>query len=116
MLIEVLKSKIHGARVTECDLDYEGSLAIPEDIIKASGLYVNEKIDVYNVTNGQRFSTYVIKAAEGLGTFMVNGAAAHLCEKGDKIIVVSYAQIYEKEIENHRPKVLILDEYNKIVS
>ncbi len=114
MLIEVLKSKIHGAIVTECDLEYEGSLGIPEDIIEASGMYVNEKIDVYNVTNGKRFSTYVIKAPKGQGTFLVNGAAAHLCEKGDKIIVVAYGHIEEKNIDLHKPKIVILDSTNKI--
>ena len=115
MMIEVLKSKIHGARVTECDLEYEGSLGIPEDIIKACGMYVNERIDVYNVTNGERFSTYVIKAPKGMGTFLVNGAAAHLCKRGDKIIVASYAHIKEKDIDSHKPKIVRLDAENRIV-
>lgn len=115
MMIEVLKSKIHGARVTECDLEYEGSLGIPEDIISACGMYVNERIDIYNVTNGERFSTYVIKAPKGAGTFLVNGAAAHLCKKGDKIIIASYAHIDEKDIGQHKPKIVRLDPENKIV-
>ena len=115
MIIEVLKSKIHGARVTECDLEYEGSLGIPEDIIKSCGMYVNERIDIYNVTNGERFSTYVIKAPEGAGTFFVNGAAAHLCNKGDKIIIASYAHIEEKDVNQHKPKIVRLDAKNNIV-
>lgn len=115
MLIEVLKSKIHGARVTRTDLNYEGSLGIPEDMIEACGLYVNERIDVYNVTNGERFSTYVIKEPAGSGNFFVNGAAAHRAKKGDKIIVASYAHIEEKDIKTHKPNVIRLDETNKIV-
>ncbi len=115
MIIEVLKSKIHGARVTRTDIDYEGSLGIPEDMIEACGLYVNEKIDVYNVSNGERFSTYVIKEPAGSGNFFVNGAAAHKAKKGDKIIVASYAHIDEKEIKTHKPSVIRLDENNRIV-
>ena len=115
MLIEVLKSKIHGARVTRTDLNYEGSLGIPQDMIEACGLYVNERIDVYNVTNGERFSTYVIQEPAGSGNFFVNGAAAHRAKKGDKIIVASYAHIEEKEIKGHKPNVIRLDENNKIV-
>jgi aspartate 1-decarboxylase len=115
MLIEVLKSKIHGARVTRTDLNYEGSLGIPQDMIEACGLYVNERIDVYNVTNGERFSTYVIKEPAGSGNFFVNGAAAHRAKKGDKIIVASYAHIEEKDIKTHKPNVIRLDETNKIV-
>jgi aspartate 1-decarboxylase len=115
MMIEVLKSKIHGARVTRTDIDYEGSLGIPEDMIEACGLYVNEKIDVYNVSNGERFSTYVIKEPAGSGNFFVNGAAAHKAKKGDKIIVASYAHIDEKEIRTHKPSIIRLDENNKIV-
>lgn len=115
MMIEVLKSKIHGARVTRTDIDYEGSLGIPEDMIEACGLYVNEKIDVYNVSNGERFSTYVIKEPASSGNFFVNGAAAHKAKKGDKIIVASYAHIDEKEIRTHKPSVIRLDENNKIV-
>lgn len=115
MLIEVLKSKIHGARVTRTDLEYEGSLGIPADLIEACGLHVHEKIDIYNVTNGNRFSTYVIKEPAGSGNFFVNGAAAHLAKKGDKIIVASYAHIDEKEITAHKPKVIRLNENNEIV-
>lgn len=115
MVIEVLKSKIHGAIVTRADLDYEGSLGIPEDIIKASNLYVNEKIDVYNVTNGERFTTYVIKEPSGSGNFFVNGAAAHRAKEGDKIIIVSYAHIDEKLINEHKPTIIKMDSNNKIL-
>ena len=115
MLLEVLKSKIHGARVTRTDVDYEGSLGIPEDLIEACGLYINERIDIYNVTNGNRFSTYVIKEPAGSGNFFVNGAAAHLAKKGDKIIVASYAHVDEKEMKNYKPTVIRLDENNKMV-
>jgi len=114
MLIEVLKSKIHGARVTKADLDYEGSLGIPEDMIEASGLYINERIHIYNVTNGERFSTYVIKEPRGSGNFFVNGAAAHLAKKGDKIIIASYAHMDEKELAKHKPTIIRLNENNKI--
>ena len=115
MLVEMLKSKIHGARVTRTDLDYEGSLGIPADLIEACGLYVNERIDVYNVTNGERFSTYVIKEPAGSGNFFVNGAAAHRAKKGDKIIVASYAHLDEKDAKTHKPNIIRLDEKNKVV-
>ncbi len=115
MLIEVLKSKIHAARVTRTDMDYEGSLGIPADLIEACGLHVHERIDIYNVSNGNRFSTYVIKEPAGSGNFFVNGAAAHLAKKGDKIIVASYAHIDENDAEKHRPKVIRLDENNKVI-
>ncbi|MFH1223248.1 MAG: aspartate 1-decarboxylase [Pseudomonadota bacterium] len=115
MMIEVLKSKIHGARVTKADLEYEGSLGIPYDIIESCGLYVNEKIEVYNVTNGNRFSTYVIKESAGSGNFFVNGAAAHLAKPGDKIIIASYAHIDEKEMRNYKPTVVRLDADNKVI-
>jgi len=116
MLIEVLRSKIHGARVTKADLEYEGSLGIPADLIEVSGLYVHEKIEVYNVTNGNRFSTYVIKEPAGSGNFFVNGAAAHLAKPGDKIIVVSYAHIDEKDAKTHKPTIIRLNAENKIVA
>ena len=115
MLIEVLKSKIHGARVTKADLEYEGSLGIPADLIESSGLYVHEKIEVYNVTNGNRFATYVIKEPAGSGNFFVNGAAAHLAKPGDKIIVAAYAHIDEKDAKNHKPTIIRLNAENKVV-
>ena len=112
MIIEVLRSKIHGATVTDSNINYEGSLGIGKNLIKKVGLYLNEKIDVYNITNGNRFSTYVIEAADS--EICINGAASHLADVGDKIIIASYGGLEEKNIANHKAKVIILNSNNGI--
>ncbi|MDH7512217.1 MAG: aspartate 1-decarboxylase [Clostridiales bacterium] len=111
----MLKAKIHHARVTETNMDYEGSLALDEDLIRAADMLPYEKVHVYNVSNGERFATYLIKGEKGSGKVGVYGAAAHRAKVGDKLIVVSYAIIDEEETDFFMPKILILDAGNEIV-
>jgi aspartate 1-decarboxylase len=112
----MLKAKIHHARVTETDIDYEGSLALDENLIKAADMLPYEKVHVYNVSNGERFATYLIKAEKGSGKVGVYGAAAHRAKVGDRLIVVSYAIIDEEESDFFMPKILILDADNTIAA
>jgi aspartate 1-decarboxylase len=111
----MLKAKIHHARVTETNLDYEGSLALAEDLMEAADLLPFEKVHVYNVSNGERFSTYLIKAERGSGKIGIYGAAAHRVRVGHKLIVVSYVILEEEETEFFMPRILILDANNKII-
>ena len=97
MLIEVLRSKIHRAVVTESNLDYIGSITIDEALMDATGLIENEKVEIYNITNGERFSTYVITGERNSGVIGINGAAAHKAKKGDLIIIAAYAQMTPEE-------------------
>jgi aspartate 1-decarboxylase len=110
----LLKSKIQKALVTEANLDYEGSLGLDERLMTAADMIPFEKVHVYNISNGERFSTYLIKEAAGSGEVAIYGAAAHKAGPGDQLIIVSYVQLDEKEIESFRPKVVILDERNRI--
>lgn len=112
MLIEMMKSKIHRATVTDADLTYEGSISLGPELIESAGFFVNEKVDIYNCNNGERFTTYVIKGKKGEVT--LNGAAARLVQKGDLVIIVSYCQIESREAEKHKPKVVFVDSKNKI--
>lgn len=111
--LNVLKSKVHGARVVESRLDYEGSLTLGKEIIEAAELFPGEKVLVSNLSNGKRFETYVIEGSEG--AVYVNGAAAHLAQKGDILIVMSFKLVEEKEIKNHKPSLVYLDENNRII-
>lgn len=115
MLVTMLKCKLHRARVTECDLNYEGSISIDKSLIEAAGFLVNERVEIYNIDNGQRFATYVIEAPAGSGTIGLNGAAARLACVGDKLIICAYAQMSEEEGKKFRPRVVIADEKNAIV-
>lgn len=110
MEIEVLKSKIHRATVTQTILDYEGSISIDLDLVKAAGMHVWEKVEILNINNGARFSTYIIPGKKG--EFCLNGAAARLAQPGDKIIVVSYTHIDEDEADNYSPRIILLDDNN----
>jgi aspartate 1-decarboxylase len=114
MIVSYLKSKIHRAKVTSSDINYEGSLGIDENLMKAAGLREFEKVEVYNVSNGERFSTYLIREEAGSGRIGVYGAAAHKARKGDIIIITSYCGLTEEEVEFHLPKIVLLDEENKI--
>lgn len=114
MQIEVLKSKIHRATVTEANLNYIGSISIDEDLMDAAGLIENERVYIYNITNGERFDTYVIKADRGSGTIGLNGAAARKVHTDDLVIIVAYAIMDKKEAEKLNPKILFPDENNKI--
>ncbi|SVE34104.1 uncharacterized protein METZ01_LOCUS486958, partial [marine metagenome] len=106
LIIELLKSKIHRATVTEADLNYMGSLTLDEDLIDAAGLKEFEKIQVLDITNGSRLETYIIRGKRGSGKVCINGAAAHLIHEGDLVIIVSYCQLTEDESLNHKPNIV----------
>ena len=106
MQIEVLKSKLHRVSITEANLDYIGSVTIDEDLMDAADLVENEKVDVYNYRNGERFHTYVLTGARGSGVICLNGPASLKVKTGDEIIIASYASIDYKERKNHRPTVV----------
>ncbi|MGC8867741.1 MAG: aspartate 1-decarboxylase [Elusimicrobiales bacterium] len=106
MMIEVLKSKIHRAKVTSTNINYEGSITIDKKLCIKAGLKEFEKVDVYNITNGSRFTTYVIYGKNN--EIQINGAAARLCHKGDIIIIASYAMIDEKEYTNFKPTIVTM--------
>jgi aspartate 1-decarboxylase len=110
----MLKSKIHRLTVTGSELHYEGSLSLDESLMKLADLLPFEKIEVYNINNGARFSTYVIPAPAGSGEVRLNGAAARLGEKGDLIIIASYGGYTEEEIEDYKPILVYVDESNKV--
>lgn len=117
MLIEMCKSKIHRATVTEADLNYQGSLTVDEDLLEAAGIRVYEKVSVVNVHNGARFETYTIRGERGSGTICLNGAAARLGHTGDKIIIITYAHYEAREIPaDFEPRVVHVDESNRILS
>lgn len=114
MLTTLLKAKLHGARVTHSELEYEGSCAIDSALLKASGIHEYEQIQIYNVTNGERFTTYAIQAEAGSGIISVNGAAAHKASPGDKLIICAYAALDEAEMKAFKPVLVYLDELNAI--
>ncbi|TKJ29796.1 aspartate 1-decarboxylase [bacterium (candidate division B38) B3_B38] len=109
-----LKGKIHQATVTESNLHYEGSLTVDRELMEAAGMLPYEKVEVYNITNGNRFSTYLIEGERGSGVIAVNGAAARLAQPGDLIIVTSYAMIDDHELPEHKPKIVLFDSHNKV--
>ena len=115
MLRRMCKSKIHRAVVTRADLDYEGSIAVDTDLLKAADVLPYEMVQVYDINNGQRFETYTIPAEAGSGTVCVNGAAARLVQPGDLLIIVSYTLMNEKEVLRHKPKVVFVNSKNKIL-
>ena len=110
----MLKAKIHKARVTEINLDYEGSLTLDETLMQAADMLPFEQVHVYNISNGQRFITYLIKGEKNSGIIGINGAAAHKAKIGDKLIIASYAVIDEEKRDFIVPKIVIVDEKNKI--
>lgn len=114
MQITLLKGKLHMACVTQAELWYDGSCAIDSDLVKLAGLREFEKIDIYNVSNGERFHTYVILAEAGSGTISMNGAAARRVQVGDRIIIAAYGDMDEKEADNFEPKLVYLNEDNSV--
>ncbi|MBO5964274.1 MAG: aspartate 1-decarboxylase [Bacteroidales bacterium] len=114
MQIEVVKSKIHRAVVTQADLNYIGSITIDEDLMDAANIIENERVHIYNINNGERFETYVIKGERGSGTLCLNGAAARLVQKGDLVIIVSYASMDFEEAKSWKPTVIFPQE-NKLI-
>ena len=114
MLLTMLKAKLHRATVTQADLDYEGSIAIDADLLDAAGIFPHEQVDVLNITNGARFTTYAIQAPRGSRVIGVNGAAARLVQKNDKVIIVTYGMLPAEEARNYTPTVVLLDDGNEI--
>ncbi|GEQ05609.1 aspartate 1-decarboxylase [Staphylococcus gallinarum] len=114
MIRTLMNSKIHRARVTESNLNYVGSITIDKDILDAVDILANEKVAIVNNNNGARFETYVIEGERGSGKICLNGAASRLVEVDDVVIIMTYAQLNEEEIEHHEPKVAVLNEYNEI--
>lgn len=112
MNVTMMKGKIHRATVTDADLNYEGSISICPELIKGANLMVYERVDIYNVNNGARFSTYVILGKPG--EICLNGAAARHVHKGDLVIIVAYCGLTEGEARTHKPSVVFVDEKNKI--
>ncbi|MDZ4165050.1 MAG: aspartate 1-decarboxylase [Smithellaceae bacterium] len=112
----MLKSKLHRATVTDANLQYEGSITIDKALMAAADLIPFERVDVYNVNNGARFTTYVIEGEENSGTFCINGAAARLAARGDIIIVASYTSLSDEEARAYVPRCVLLDEKNAIKS
>ena len=116
MLLTMMRAKLHRATVTECDLHYEGSIAIDMDLLDVSGLLLNEEVQIWNINNGARIATYIIPGERGSGTVSVNGAAARYFQRGDKIIITAFAQMTPEEAANHNPTVVLIGEDNKIDS
>ena len=116
MLRHFLIGKIHRCVVTRADLDYVGSITIDPILIAAAGFLENEKIDIYDVTNGSRLSTYVSPGVSGSGEIGINGAAAHLVQAGDLVIIAAYGWMTEEEAAERRPRVVFVDEKNRITS
>ncbi len=112
----MLKSKLHRVRVTHSELHYEGSCAIDEVLLDAADIREYQQIDIYNVTNGERFTTYAIRAQRGSGVISVNGAAAHKASTGDILIIATYAMYSELELQKFHPQLVYVDERNRIIA
>jgi aspartate 1-decarboxylase len=115
MIIEVLKSKLHRARVTQAELNYVGSITIDEDLMDAANIIANEKVQIVNNNNGARFETYVIRGERGSGTICLNGATARLAQVGDVVIIMSYAYMEMDEARNYQPILVFPDVDNKLI-
>lgn len=114
MLLNYMKAKIHRATVTQADLNYEGSITIDQALMQESGIQPYELVHIYNITNGNRLSTYVIEGTPNSGICCLNGAAARLVAPGDKVIIVAYAWMTQEEAETHQPRVLLMNDDNTV--
>jgi aspartate 1-decarboxylase len=112
----MLQAKLHRVRVTQSELHYEGSCAIDDDLLDAADIREYQQIDIYNVTNGERFTTYAIRAQRGSRTISVNGAAAHKANPGDILIIAAYASYTELELHKFHPRLVYVDEHNNIIA
>ena len=112
----MLKAKIHRARVTDANLDYEGSITIDARLLEASGILPFEQVHVWNVTRGARFVTYAMLGERDFGEVVINGAAAHLAKKGDIVIIAAFDTLTSEEVAHHRPRLVYVDEKNRIVA
>ncbi len=110
---KLLKSKIHRAAVTQADLHYEGSITVDQALLEAADILHHEQVDVLDITNGSRLTTYAIPGRRGSGEICINGAAAHLIDPGDMVIIVSYAEYEEAELKDYEPRVILVDEHNQ---
>ena len=115
MEMEYLYAKIHRATVTQADINYIGSITIDKALLRASGIRVNQKVDILDIDNGERFYTYVLEGEENSGVICLNGAAARKVSVGDKVIIVAYASMNDEEYNNFEPKVIHVDGLNKII-
>ena len=115
MMITVCKSKIHRATITDCDLEYVGSITIDRDLMDKANLVEWEKVAVADIANGERFETYVIEGKRGSGEIVVNGAAARLVNKGDLVIIIAYGHLHTEEVDGFEPKVVHVDSANRPV-
>ncbi|OUR63972.1 aspartate 1-decarboxylase [Methylophaga sp. 42_25_T18] len=115
MQLTLLKTKLHRACVTHSELEYEGSCAIDGKLLEAAGIHEYEQIQIYNIANGERFTTYAIRAEDGSNIISVNGAAAHKASPGDRIIICAYTSMDEKEVAKFKPTLVYLDENNDII-
>ena len=115
MLLTMMKGKIHRAVVTQADMHYEGSISVDQDLLDKAGISQNEQVDILNITNGERFTTYAINAPRGSKTFGLNGAAARRVQLGDKIIIIAYCQMDAEKAATYTPDVVLLDENNEII-
>ena len=113
MFRTLLKSKIHRVAVTQCELHYEGSCAIDENLLEAANIAENEQIHIWNINNGERFITYAIRGERGTGMISVNGSAARRASAGDLIIIAAFAQVDEDNVAAHQPKLVFVDEKNQ---
>ena len=113
MFRTLLKSKIHRVAVTHCELHYEGSCAIDEDLLEAANLVENEQIHIWNINNGERFVTYAIKGERGSGMISINGSAARRASVGDLIIIAAFAQVHDDKVAGHEPQLVFVDDINK---
>jgi aspartate 1-decarboxylase len=114
MLSKFLKAKLHMGSVTQAELWYDGSCAIDANLLAMAGMREFEQIDIYNVSNGERFSTYIISAEAGSGIISMNGAAARRCQVGDRIIIATYGQFNQQELAEHKPKLVYLNQDNSV--
>lgn len=115
MLVNMLKGKIHRATVVQAELDYVGSITVDEALLEASGIYEYERVQIVDINNGNRFETYTIAGERGSGLICLNGAAARQVQAGDKIIIMAYAMIEDRDVKEHAPKVVFVDGENQIV-
>jgi len=115
MLRQVLLSKIHRATVTECDLNYNGSISIDTSLLRLTGMCEYERVEIYNLNNGARFATYIIPGKENSGEIGINGAAARLVQPGDKVIILNYGMVDEKELSDYKPVIVVVDDNNRPV-
>lgn len=113
MFRTMMKGKIHRAHVTDSNLEYQGSITIDKNLMENAGIIQYEQVDIYNVTNGERFTTYAIIGEPSSGIICINGAAAHKAKRGDIVIIVSYASYSENELEGFKPKVVFVDDNNR---